>query len=163
MEPRGDRLRLYGEPSDVSTLEWSWVATQLADAGTYWITAGAVRPHARPLWGVWNECQLHLSIGSPTIRKAIAEQPLVSVHLESATDVVLAEGAVVGTTDDPAIVSRYERKYDWTYDVDAYGPLTTVVVDAVMAWRSAGWAGRDGFVATGRWRLPPPAATSISS
>ena len=163
MEPKGETLTMYGAPSESAPLEWDWVAGELAAAGTYWIAAGAGRPHARPVWGVWGDRLLHLSIGSPTVRRAIEQQPLVTIHLGSASDVVLMEGAVAGTTDDPGIVSQYERKYDWTYDVSEYGPLTTIAVDVVMAWRSAGWAGRDGFVATGRWRFPPHTAASVSS
>jgi hypothetical protein len=153
MDPLSDRLTLYGTPSDSAPLEWGWVDEELSTAGTYWVAAGGGRPQPRPVWGVWNEGTLHLSIGSPTIRHAIEQQPLVTVHLDSSIDVVILEGEVAGTTDDPSVIARYDRKYDWTYDVVEYGPLTTIVVDVVMAWRSAGRAGRDGFSATGRWQF----------
>jgi hypothetical protein len=130
------------------------LAAALTASGTYWIAADAGRPQPRPVWGVWDHGQLHLSIGSPTIRRAIGQQPLVTVHLDSSIDVVILEGEVAGTTDDPSVVAQYDRKYDWTYDVVEYGPLTTIAIDVVMAWRSTGWAGRDGFSATGRWKFP---------
>ncbi|MFV0259288.1 MAG: hypothetical protein ACK5PP_12670 [Acidimicrobiales bacterium] len=36
-----------------------------------------------------------------------------------------------------------------------FGPLTLVEPVKVIAWRMDGWAGRDGFQATGRWTFPP--------
>jgi hypothetical protein len=52
-----------------------------------------------------------------------------------------------------SVLRRYDKKYDWRYDVDVYGPLTAIAPVTVLAWRSAGWAGRDGFKASGRWRF----------
>jgi hypothetical protein len=157
MDPVEEPLSLYGSPSDATRLDWHWVQQELDASGTYWISAhGDRRPVERPVWGVWRDGALHLSIGSPTIRRAIAVWPCVTVHLDSSTDVVMLEGEAIGTTVDQTIVAEYDRKYDWNYAIDEYGPLTTIAVDVVMAWRSAGWAGRDGFTATGRWRFPRP-------
>ena len=86
-------LRLYGAPSDKTPLAWPWVEQQLAGAGTYWINARTPgHPHPRPVWGVWFLQQLHLSIGSPTLRRAIREEPEVTIHLDSGTDAVIVEG-----------------------------------------------------------------------
>jgi hypothetical protein len=103
------------------------------------------------VWGVWADEVLHLSIGSPQLAAARPGTP-ATVHLDSGTDVVIVEGTVQAKTVDPAVVAAYDTKYTWTYDVDAYGPLTSIRPRLVLAWRSAGWAGRDGFTATGRWR-----------
>lgn len=51
------------------------------------------------------------------------------------------------------VITKYDRKYDWQYEVDQYGPLVVVEVDKVMAWRSAGRHGRDGFQSAARWRF----------
>jgi hypothetical protein len=80
---------------------------------------------------------------------------LCTVHLDSGTDVVIVEGVVEAKTVDPGLISAYDAKYTWMYDVDAYGPLTSIRPRTVLAWRSAGWAGRDGFTATNRWRWVP--------
>ncbi|CAN5657968.1 hypothetical protein BH24ACT5_BH24ACT5_19960 [soil metagenome] len=55
---------------------------------------------------------------------------------------------------DSQLLNAYNAKYDWDYMVDEYGPFTLVEPAKVIAWRSAGWAGRDGFQATGRWTFP---------
>ena len=56
----------------------------------------------------------------------------------------------------PALLTAYDAKYDWSYDVEQYGLFTRVEPDFVMAWRAAGPAGRDGFRQAGRWRFPDP-------
>lgn len=151
-------LSMYGTPSDRPAPSWSWVAGQLADAGTYWVVArGARHPHPRPVWGVWDRHRLLLSIGSPTIARELERDPTVTVHLDSGTDVVIVEGRARGPSVEPSILERYDAKYDWDYDVSQYGPLTVVVPSTVIAWRSAGWAGREGFQATARWRFPDEA------
>ncbi len=145
---------MYGQPSDSAPLDWGWVDQRLREAGTYWVVSqGAARPHPRPVWGVWTDNTLNLSIGSPTVTGDVEQHPLVSVHLDSGTDVVIVEGAVTGSTEDLDLLRSYDVKYDWDYAVDEYGPLTKVAPSKIMAWRSAGWAGRDGFQQTGRWRF----------
>lgn len=152
MERRHAALRLYGQPSDTPSSDWEWVDDQLTVAGTYWVvTPTPTHPHPRPVWGVWREERLHLSVGSPTLAQALLPTTPVTVHLDSGTDVVIVEGNVVGPSTDPELIAAYDSKYTWEYDVDQYGPLTTIAPTQILAWRSAGWAGRDGFQETGRW------------
>ena len=152
---------MYGERSDVAPLDWAWVDAELGAAGTYWCTAGGGRhPHPRPVWGVWADRWLHLSIGSPVVARLLERNPNVTVHLDSSTDVVIVEGTVVGFVDDVTVLRAYNDKYDWNYTIEEYGPLTRVAPSTALAWRSAGWAGRDGFQHTGRWRFPPPPAAT---
>lgn len=153
-------LRLYRNPSDLAPLAWSWVEDQLAASGTYWVVArGPGHPHPRPVWGLWHHERLHLSIGSPTLVATARDDPTVTVHLESGTDVVIVEGfATVGAETGPELLAAYRRKYDWEYDVAQYGALTRVVPSKILAWRSAGWAGRDSFETTGCWTFPAPPA-----
>lgn len=148
---------MYGEVTDLARLEWAWARQQLIDAPTYWVVAaGDGMPHPRPVWGVWREDDsLALSVGTPTTRRRVDRDGRVAVHLDSGVDVVIVEGTVTGEDSDghgPAIAA-YDIKYDWVYDVDAYGPLTIVEPEVVVAWRSRGRAGRDGFGAAGRWRF----------
>jgi hypothetical protein len=152
--PTAEPLSIYGSPTEVSLLDWTWVDAQLEAAGIYWVVAnGSGPPHPRPLWGLWIDQRLHLSIGSPPLNRQVAADGRVTAHLESGTDVVILEGTVAGTTEDPALFERYDAKYDWTYTVEEYGPLTTVIPVSVIAWRSAGWAGRESFKTAGKWRF----------
>jgi len=144
---------MYGRPADLDLLEWAWVEDELRAADFYWIVAAAAdRPAAaRPVWGVWWDQRLLLSIGSPQVRAAMRDGGPVTVHLPSGFDVVIVEGRLSGTSDDLGAVRHYDDKYDWVYDLDEYGPFTVVVPRKVMAWRSSGPAGRNGFTAAGRW------------
>lgn len=162
MEPRGRRLRLYTQPSTHPPLAWGWVDAQLTAAGTYWVIArSAGHPHPRPVWGVWHGELLHLSVGSPVLRAALAEDSRVTVHLDSGTHVVIVEGTALTTSaDDRAAVQAYDAKYDWEYDAVQYGALTRVAPSRVFGWRTAGPAGRESFTETGSWdwaggRQPP--------
>lgn len=152
MEPRREPLVMYGGVSDAPRLEWGWARDQLVAAGSYWVVpSGSRPPHPRPVWGVWSDDALHLSIGSPVIQRSLTDCADVTVHLGDANDVVIVEGSVTGETEGPELVRAYDDKYDWEYIVEQYGPLTTVAPTTVLAWRSAGWAGRGGFQQTGRW------------
>lgn len=145
---------MYGEPSAVPSLPWSWVDDQLTAAGTYWSVARShSHPHPRPVWGIWVDQLLHLSIGSPVLSPQLDAAPEVAVHLDSGVDVVIVEGRVGGHTEAQELYDAYNEKYDWSYSTEEYGPLTTIVPSKVLAWRSAGWAGREGFQQTGRWRF----------
>ena len=105
------------------------------------------------MWGVSRDGLLHLSFGSPTIRRAVDADP-VTVHLESGTDVVIIEGTATAAPTAPAVVRAYDAKYDWSYDTQEYDDLVRVEPSVVKAWRAAGSAGRDSFTDVGRWTLP---------
>jgi hypothetical protein len=152
-------IRFYGSPTDKPPLEWDDVEAQLGSAPTFWVVAasGDDRPHPRPVWGVWSplgDADLWLTLGSPRLAADVAARPLVTAHLDSGVEVVIVEGAAE-LVRDPAAVARfvaaYDRKYDWVYDVEQYGPPTRITPTSVLAWRSAGWAGRDGFAAASKW------------
>lgn len=153
MAPTPTSLRFFTRPAEVDPLAWDWVRQQLEQADTYWVVANSPEgpPHPRPVWGVWLDEHLELSLGSPVVRRHAEADPRVAVHLDSGLDVVLLEGRATGPSEDAAAVAAYDDKYDWTYDLDQYGPLTRIEPDAVLAWRSEGPAGRKGWQEGGRW------------
>jgi hypothetical protein len=151
-------LHLYGALSERAPLAWPWVDEQITAAGTYWLVARTQgHPHPRPVWGIWHEQRLYLSIGSPVLLRAVREDPAVTIHLDSGTDVVIVEGVTSPSTPTrPALIQAYNRKYDWDYVVSQYGELTVVEPTKVLAWRTAGWAGRGSFQTTGCWVFDQP-------
>lgn len=145
---------MFGSRAEHFGLDWEWVEGELVDADAYWVAAaGTGHPHPRPVWGVWEANCLYLTVGSPTIRSALATDAAVTVHLGGSTDVVIVEGRSAGSSDDRGVVTAYNTKYDWDYAIADYGPFAVVEPKKVMAWRAAGPAGRDGFQQTGRWRF----------
>jgi hypothetical protein len=156
MDPKGSSLRMFGSVPNAEPLEWSWVRDQLLTAEMYWVVPRSDdHPHPRPVWGVWADDALQLSLGSPALNREIAADHVVTVHLESAIDVVIVEGFArkLSTAESRGAVEAYNLKYDWEYDLDQYGPFTMVAPSTVMAWRAAGVAGRDGFRHAGRWQF----------
>jgi len=158
--PRPVPLRLYTQVSELDRLDWGDVEARLTDAGTYWVCAvpdgGA--PHPRTVWGCWLDQTLQLTLGSPVLRRQIDADPTITVTLDSGTDPVILEGRIdpARSASPPlidAFVAAYDAKYDWAYDVATYGPPLVVVPDTVIAWRTAGFAGRESFQSVGRWRF----------
>ena len=157
MEPIAEHLVMYGSQAEVGGLGWTWVEDQLVNAAAYWIvTPSTEHPHSRPDWGIWNHNELCLSIGSPRLKADTEADGPVTIHLGSINDVVIVEGTTAGATIDSRLLDVYNTKYGWNYTVGEYGPFTIVEPTKVIAWQSAGWAGREGFQATGRWSFGSP-------
>jgi len=157
MKPTAGSLFMYGSRAEVDGLEWEWVEDQLTSAAGYWVVpCGSAHAHPRPVWGIWREYRLFLSIGSPRINSDVKASGHVTVHLGSINDVVIIEATTAGSVSDSDLVDAYNAKYDWNYSIEDYGPFTVVEPTKVMAWQSGGWAGREGFKATGSWTFRPP-------
>jgi hypothetical protein len=102
-------------------------------------------PQARPLWGVWLDGALYLSVGHAGLQRAASPEGQVTVHVDSAVDVVILEGKIDRTPKNDASVRRageaYAAKYEYSADF----------VNFVMRPRIAyGWRAEDVKTAT-RW------------
>ena len=86
---------LYGLKQRTKYLPFSHAAERLAKARNYWICTARTdgRPHSIPVWGFWIDGAVYFGTARSS-RKAqnLAHKPAVSVHLESADDVVILEG-----------------------------------------------------------------------
>jgi nitroimidazol reductase NimA-like FMN-containing flavoprotein (pyridoxamine 5'-phosphate oxidase superfamily) len=106
---RPDVPRDYGVPRTTKgLLDWAPIEQRLATARVYWVaTAGADRqPRVRPVDGLFVDGILYVG-GSPKTRwvRDIAENRLVSVHLDGLDDVVILEGeaeVLAGSTPELA-------------------------------------------------------------
>jgi hypothetical protein len=154
VEPRSEPLSFYGQAGDHELLTWGWAQERLEAAPTYWVVAPSVsHPHPRPVWGVWFDGAVHVSLGAPALRRACVPGAPVTVHLDDGLEVLIVEGVVRGWTADTSVVAAYDAKYSYGYDLEQYGPLTTVDPARILAWRTAGEQGRDGFVQATRFRF----------
>jgi hypothetical protein len=150
----------YGVPAtDEGMLDWSWAVERLEKALNYWFstTRPDGRPHAMPAWAVWLDGALYFD-GSPETRRGrnLAENPAISIHLESGDEVVILEGEahLVGKPDrafaerlSAASSAKYGPKYEPTPDTWDQGGLY------VMRPRVAfGWSEFPTNVT--RWRFP---------
>lgn len=124
-EPARSRPRLpkgYGVPEgEEGMVPWSWAEAQLAAARNYWFctTRPDGRPHSIPAWGAWLDGALYFD-GSPETRRArnLAQNPALTVHLESGDQVVILEGAAQETgRPEPALAARLAAAL-----AEKYGP-----------------------------------------
>jgi hypothetical protein len=133
-------------PGDL--LPWSWALERLLGARNYWIATVRPdgRPHARPVWGVWQESRFWFSTGS-LARHNLLVNPEITVHLENGDEVLVLEGIaepVAGEVLAPALPA-YNVKYSWTAratetgltdDQGTVGPAFAVMPRVVFGWES---------------------------
>jgi hypothetical protein len=144
-------------------IAWSTVIERLQETDDYWlVTAGPTGPAPRPVWGLWIEHRLLLSVGSSTHWRNLRASDRIAVHVGDAHDVVIIEGRGTKETD-PATLARliepYNQKYDWNWEPNQpYGPILEVRPDVVLAWRAAPneEAATAAFpLAAGKWSFRP--------
>src|ERR1700737_921189 len=103
-EPREVRAGLpqvpasYGLKPRAKYLPFRHAEDRLARSRNYWIctTRADGRPHSIPVWGFWIDGDFYFGTARSS-RKArnLAQNPAVSVHLDSGDDVVILEGTGV--------------------------------------------------------------------
>ena len=138
-EPRAERPSAPDWLGGDELLPWSWAEEQLTKERNYWLSS--VRrdgsPQARPLWGVYLDGLLFLSVGHAGLQRSTDERDdgrlEVTVHVDSAVDVVIVEGSIERVAGDygsrrfrvvdppNAETMRragelYEAKYDYSAD-----------------------------------------------
>jgi hypothetical protein len=110
---------LGNAPADGSALAWSTIEEWLVDARNYWIvtTTADGRPHAMPVWGLWDDGAVWFST-DPSSRKGrnLEARPEIVVHLESGDEAVILEGVVERVRDQTQLV-RFDDAYFLKYDV----------------------------------------------
>jgi hypothetical protein len=157
-------------------LPWSWAVERLTAERNYWVVS--VRrdgfPQARPVWGVWHETGLFLSVGHGGLQRTsvMDARPAVpaTVHVDSAVDVVIIEGVIdrVGTNDyegrrlptlavpmetRDAAAAAYIAKYSagpGAESLDLNPSLLNFLVRPRVVY---GWRGEDVKTAT-KWTFP---------
>ena len=120
-EPRASRPTAPDWLGGDDLLPWSWAVERLTEERNYWLVSARTDgfPQARPLWGVWLDDLLYLSVGHAGLQRA-DEKPGVTIHVDSAVDVVIIEGTVVRVGRKTAAIRRagelYEAKYEYSAD-----------------------------------------------
>ena len=99
----------YSVPSHSRGMfSWEHVEERMAKARNYWVATVPPdgRPHATPVWGLWVDRALYFGAG-PRKGRNLAQNPNVTVHLESGEDVVIVEGVAEVVTDpDPGLIEQ---------------------------------------------------------
>jgi hypothetical protein len=165
VQPVAERPHMpdYGvDPATWTPLPWSWAVQRLESGRNYWvITASAAgRPHALPVWGVWDEAEQRFGFScGPRSRKAanLAANPQVVVAGDDTVDCLSVEGRA-GVVTDPvrqqAWIDRYLAKYRALSAELSEGFLRANLLVEVTPERAFGVVEReDEFAARAtRWR-----------
>lgn len=144
-----DRPRMpgYGVPdAQDGMLALPDIRERLATAKNYWIctATSSGTPHAVPVWAAFVNDTLYFGVGPRSTRNLLANAA-VSVHLESADRVVIAEGIAEQIHGpDPelskAIDDQYAAKYDWRPSGDSETPVGdgwfALAPHRIIAWTS---------------------------
>jgi hypothetical protein len=121
-EPRAERPYMpdYGvDTADWEPLPWSWAAERLIGARNIWVVtaSGEGRPHALPVWGVWDDDELRFVFScGPRSRKArnLGANPQAAIMTDDTVECVSIEGRATRVTEEPRVakwVQRYLAKY----------------------------------------------------
>ena len=110
----------YGvDPATWEPLPWSWAAERLGPNTSFWVVtvSGAGRPHAMPVWGVWDDDEHRFAFScSPHARKArnLAQNPAVVVTIDDTVECFSVEGTAATVEDGERAawwIDRYLAKY----------------------------------------------------
>ncbi len=102
----------YGvETPSWAPLPWSWAAERLTASQNFWIVtvSGGGRPHALPVWGVWDDPEARFAFSSgPRARKVrnLAVNPQAVITVDNTVECVSVEGGA-------ARVRSEERRDQW--------------------------------------------------
>lgn len=130
-----------------SFLPWSHVEQRLIEAKHYWLCTVRPdgRPHAIPRWAVWLDQKIYFD-GSPKTFHArnIAQNPNITLHLESGADVVIVEGvAAAAPRPSPSFGKKLAQEFSNKYAELGYAPepdqwdnggLFEITLHKVLAW-----------------------------
>lgn len=100
-------------------LPWSWAAERLGANRNFWVVtaSGDGRPHALPVWGVWNDDEGRFAFScSPRARKArnLAGNPHAVVMTDDTVECLSIEGQARSVSDgqrQEQWIERYLAKY----------------------------------------------------
>jgi hypothetical protein len=126
-------------------LPWRHAEQRLEKSRSYWIctTRPDGRPHSMPVWGFWAEGALYFGTGRDTRKaKNLARNPAVSIHLESADDMVVFEGVaqeIDPAKFDKATVKRFDavsrKKYKMPFTIIPGSVMYRVRPRVAWAWQ----------------------------
>jgi nitroimidazol reductase NimA-like FMN-containing flavoprotein (pyridoxamine 5'-phosphate oxidase superfamily) len=130
----------YGVPrSKKGLLPWSHVVERLEAARHYWVATASLdgRPRARPIDGVVVDGHLYFSGGEVGWMRDLRANPRISVHLESADDVVIIEGRVAWIDRPTELVGRINSVSKARHGWDT-APCWRLEPEVAFAWTNIG-------------------------
>lgn len=145
-----------GSNEGTGLLPWEWAEERLTASRNYWVISlwPDGRPHAMPVWGVWDSRYLWFSSGgrSRKTRNLIAD-PRCVVAVENATDPVVMEGyaeVVKEVSDLVEVLALVNAKYSTDYSMELMDPVVNATFRVRLTW-AFGLVGEDFEGSPTRW------------
>jgi PPOX class probable F420-dependent enzyme len=165
-EPRAHRpympgYGIVGPDKGGGLLPWSWAEERLTGSRNYWVvtTWPDGRPHAMPVWGVWDAGALWFSSGGRSRKvRNLAADPRCVVTTESTDDPVVVDGTAEVVTDRPAL-ERFIELTNAKYDAQLTLSFLDPAVNATLRVRPVSAFGirHDDFTGSPtRWEFDEP-------
>jgi hypothetical protein len=139
--------------------EWKEAADRLGTARICWVhtTGPSGAPNATPVWGVELLEVLYFYTHSRTVKaRNVERNPLVAVHLESGSDVLIVNGRFLylgHPSQHPDVVELFEKKYDGPEE-RPFLPTSDPIFDVLYCLeprRAVTWTLPDSEASTRRW------------
>jgi general stress protein 26 len=135
---------IWAADEGAGLLDWKWATQRLERAHNYWVATASqeARPHAAPIWGLWNDGVFVFSTarGSRKGQNLLAN-PFAVVHLESGDEVVIFEGTVAEVKvrkELDILAAAYGEKYTLEIKFDDPGSVVYALTpDRAFAWRES--------------------------
>ena len=148
-----------GPEEGTGILPWAWARERLLVSQNYWLVTvwPDGRPHAMPVWGMWDEDDTLLfssAGGSRKVRNLIAD-PRCVVTAQDTLQPVVVEGIAETVVDTAALVRTIElmnAKYATEYTVDFLDPAVNATVRVRPRW-AFGLLHHDFAGSPTRWRF----------
>jgi PPOX class probable F420-dependent enzyme len=140
VEPqRADRPFMPGYGVEDSTsgtglLPWQWAEERLVASHDYWVVTvwPDGRPHAMPVWGVWDGGGLRFSSGGESRKvRNLRADPRCVVAIADTNDPVVLEGRAEFLTDPMELrhtIDLINAKYSTSYAVNFLDPAVNATV-----------------------------------
>jgi len=137
-------------------LSWTHVDERMSGSRNYWVstTRPDGRPHVMPVWGVWIERTFYFGTDRRSRKgRNLAQQPAITVHLESGDDVVIVEGVAAPVTD-ALLLATVDDAYNSKYGMRVVGHPGDTGIYSVSPGTVFAWREKDFPVSATRWVFP---------
>jgi PPOX class probable F420-dependent enzyme len=141
-------------------LPWSWAEERLRSSRDYWVVTlwPDGRPHAMPVWGVWDDEDLFWFTSAVGSRKArnVARDPRCVVMTEDPENPVTLEGVAQIRTSRKElehVLRLVNSKYGTKYDLEMLRATVNATIRVRPTW-AFGLATSDFTGSPTRWAFP---------
>jgi len=141
---RGDQTGMYAQHGTMrrrNPARWQAIEARLGRESTLWVATARPdgRPHLTPVWFIWLEDKIYITIGANSQKYAnLYQNQRIAVSLPDTSTVVIVEGEahVAAKAMIDTLGEYFFHKYEWDfrYDDSADWRLIEITPHKILAW-----------------------------